>query len=348
MKSTNHKQRHTMSRTYKDSKSGKKQWRSHHNNYRDRGGYNRAHMKHIHNTEEGATIIKQDGMSWGHNADNNTPSYKLIQRFLLQHVGQPWDDVEKAIHEHTELLRGRGVTVNLNHWVATHENAWRWCRFYVDNDGILRHNKPRTRSHDIRIPVNPTRYYRLADVIRRAGYYSGPAYKKRLALFEVLSAQDYTTLMKGTAITEKAYEKMKERYTNRYAAIVERYSREYIGPYGSDGYWDRYTAWGSSSFADIFEVEEVYDEMYVIKYRSKEYKQYHAEQTKAARRGRAYINRERAEREMGLLRTLEADRKAEEAQENHISVIRHGFDEQESFRGLEYHGQKRKREVLVG
>ena len=340
-----------MSRTYKDTESGKKQWRHHCNNHRGYGrgygGYNRAHMKRIHNTEEGTAIIKQDNASWKYGFGNDQPSYKLIKRFLYSHVGQPWVEVEQELHTHTELLRNRGVNIDIDYYVATHENARRWARFYVDDKGILQHSRPYTKNHDIRIPVNPTRRYRLTDAIRRANHSSGPAYKKHLALFETLSARDYATLMEGTAITEKAYEKMQERYSNKYTSIVERYRQEYVGPYGEDGYWDRHAKWGSCMFTSLFVMEEVCDEVHVIKYRSKEYKRYYAEKIKSARH-RRYGDQERMEREMEVLRTREADRKVKEAQENHISIIRHGFDEQESFRGLEYHGQKRKRKALAG
>lgn len=77
-----------------------------------------------------------------------------LEKFLKKNVGRPWNDVWSEICEHTDsrtikgmhmrdhvqqYVTGSGGQEGLSHW------GWRWDRFYVDDNGILREGEYRNR-----------------------------------------------------------------------------------------------------------------------------------------------------------------------------------------------------------
>ena len=56
--------------------------------------------------------------------------------------------------------------------------------------------------------------------------------------------------------------------------------------------------------------------------------------------------KEKKDKQKSLLHTIMKNRKEEEHQENLVKIQAHGMDEKTSFRGEEYHGQKRKKKRM--
>ncbi len=74
-----------------------------------------------------------------------------------------------------------------------------------------------------------------------------------------------------------------------------------------------------------------------------EYSRITAEQNDAANKARREYKQQNEEFASDLLHNIETDRKAKEDEINRQKIIKHGFDEDESFRGPEYHGKKYKK-----
>ncbi len=80
-----------------------------------------------------------------------------------------------------------------------------------------------------------------------------------------------------------------------------------------------------------------------IKRKTPKHKQCRQESIDAYKKRERERMREKLKKEESLLHDIEEERKIKERKENSIKIIKHGFDEETSFRGEEYHGGKRKR-----
>ena len=98
-----------------------------------------------------------------------------------------------------------------------------------------------------------------------------------------------------------------------------------------------------NGFRDLFDVDYS-DSVYRYIYPgSPEYARIEAEKQDANRKAYREYKQQKEEYLSGLLHNIEADRKAREDALNDQKIAKHGFNENESFRGDEYHGQKRKK-----
>lgn len=80
-----------------------------------------------------------------------------------------------------------------------------------------------------------------------------------------------------------------------------------------------------------------------IKRGTSKHKQCRQESIDAYKKRERECIKEKLKKEESLLHDIEEERKIKERKENSIKIIKHGFDEETSFRGEEYHGKKRKR-----
>ena len=160
------------------------------------------------------------------------------------------------------------------------------------------------------------------------------------------SVTDYNDIIGGN-IYQDRFDKLVENST--YSGIniaIDMFARKYnnrLQENNPRAYKYRHDWCYYCYFKDLFDKdysESIYRYIYPG---TPEYDRIMAERRDARRKAIREYKRENEEYLSNLLGSIDADRKAREVQENSIRIAKHGFDENESFRGDEYHGQKRKK-----
>lgn len=329
-------------------------WRPSENNRRCWAPYNRAKLKHYKwHTPEEASAIDKEYNNWRRRWKGcfnayNEPDWHLERKLIHQYIDKPFDELLKEWHDRTAMLRRRGVAMEFHqidpHMTDTPDN---WNECYVDMDGIIRRN-PGWRQIRHRKPIKViekevVEYIIQSDIWNKDWPYSCEHRGLVDVLRKFLKVNEFKAILEGP-ISEERFLAIKHRleYTGIRTAIYE-YRKKYNETHWLGRRCDFSKHCSYDQFEDLF-IRDTSKSIYkFLQPGTKEYKKYYAEQNQYNRRAYKEARKQRKLMEESLLHDIEENRKLKEQEENSQKITKHGFSETESFRGEEYHGQKRKR-----
>ena len=332
------------------------QWRPSESRSRSYAPYQRHKLKDVNwvTPEEAASISKRYNHwrnCWGSSIWHKEPNWKLEKDLIIKFLNKPYEEFLKAWHDRTKSLRKQGVPLELNHISdrLTDEPDSR-DEFYVDMDGIIRKNQDypvwKHGKKPIKIIKKEIIKYNLKPEIHNKNWFSTPFFDILFILRRYFSKTDYNEILEG-GIPKDKFDRMAENAI--YSGLeytIDKYKHKHNtkllenNPHAYRGCtnWCNY-----NGFRDLFDVdysESVYRYIYPG---SPEYARIEAEKQDANRKAIRKYNQQKEEYLSSLLHNIEADRKAREDALNDQKIAKHGFDKDESFRGADYHGQKRKK-----
>lgn len=331
------------------------QWRPSEHRNKGYAPYQRHKLKDANwvTPEEAATISKRCN-KWRRNGIwDREPDWDLERKLINKYVNKPYDMFIKTWHERTKRLRKQGVLLELRYIKPTMtDNPSTWDEFYVDTEGIIRKNDTyRWRFNKNKKPIKVVEKeivkYRLHEEIYNENRWcQTPFYGILSVLRKYFSTTDYNDII-NNGIDAVKFNKLVDRSMNSgINSAIEKWARKHNkelcenNPHAYRGTrgWCPY-----DSFKDLF-VADYSESIYRYIYPgTAEYSRITAEQNDATNKARREYKQQNEEFISGLLHNIETDRKAKEDEINRQKIIKHGFDENESFRGPEYHGKKRKR-----
>lgn len=273
--------------------------------------------------------------------------YRYGCRFLKKNVGRPWNTVFSELCEKIKTDRdllsqygweGAKDIIRGMVDIYNHQETYRWNNrykddFYVDDNGILRtHLKDKPAHHKDHIQVRQVVGYRFSGATL-------PYKKEVISLIHSILGNSIAMEFENDVISVEAFDKVMNRwghyYGERLKPILKKvYIKEHPGC-KPDSVYSTYDEPKS-----LFEV--VYTTTTVTNTKNQRIK-HRAEMDSRGRADMRENNRLKKQKEETLLHDLEHRRKAEERRLNSIKIQAHGIDESTSFRGEEYHGQKRKK-----
>lgn len=330
------------------------QWRPAERHSRSHTPYQRHKLKNANwVTPEEASVIDKHYNHWRYH-DNwyRKPDYHLEKGLLKKYVGKPYEDFLKVWHDRTKNLRRQGVVMELNYIEnkPTDEANTRE-EYYVDFDGIIRVNEDypvwRRGKKPIKIVEKEVvKYHLKREIYNKDFWASTPFYMILPILRRYFSTSDYHEILAG-GITQDKFNRMKESAI--YSGLdytIDRFKHKHNtrllenNPHAYRGFsnWCHYNC-----FADLFDADYSESVCRYVYPGTPEYARIIAEQNDADRKARREHNQRKDEYLSSLLHNIEADRKTREDALNSQKIAKHGFDENESFRGEDYHGQKRKK-----
>ncbi len=330
------------------------QWRPSESRSRSYTPYQRHKLKNSNwITPEEAKAISKHYNHWRYGGSQyREPDWHLEKTLIKKYIGKPYRDFLKAWHDRTKSLRKQGVPLELNHISdrLTDEPDPR-DEFYVDMDGIIRKNQDypvwKHGKKPIKIVEKEIIKYNLKPEIHNNNYwFSTPFFDILFILRRYFSKTDYNEILEG-GIPKDKFDRMAENAI--YSGLeytIDRYKHKHNtkllenNPHAYRGCtnWCYY-----NGFRDLFDVDysdSVYQYIYP---ESPEYARIEAEKQDANRKANREYKQQKEEYLSGLLHNIESDRKAREDALNDQKIAKHGFDKDESFRGADYHGQKRKK-----
>ena len=334
------------------------QWRPHD---KTRGSYAPYQRQRLKNTdwvtpEEGESISRHYNRwrkywSRGRYNARREPDYKLEKNLIIKYIDKPFEDFLKAWHDRTRLLRNQGVVLDFSYIKPEMtDQPDKWNQYYVDMDGIIRVNSGyNCWSHGknpIKIVEKEIIRYRIKSEIYNSDWWTTPFAGIMQILRRYLSTSDYRAIVAGS-ISSETFERLVN--SSMYSGInwtIDKFAHKHnqklleSNPYAyrNNPDWCDYNC-----FKDLFDADysgSIYRYIYPG---TPEFARYEAERRDAERKNRREYLKQKEEYTASLLHNIEADRKAREAELNNQKIIKHGFDDKESFRGEEYHGQKRKK-----
>ena len=329
------------------------QWRPSESRSRSYAPYQRHKLKDVNwVTSEEAKAISKHHNHWRRGDSRyREPDWHLEKTLIKKYIGKPYRDFLKAWHDRTKSLRKQGVPLELNYISdrLTDEPDSR-DEFYVDMDGIIRKNQDypvwKHGKKPIKIVKKEIIKYNLKPEIHNNNYWFSPFFDILFILRRYFSKTDYNEILEG-GIPKDKFDRMTENAIySGLEYIIDRYKHKHNtkllenNPHAYRGCtnWCYY-----NGFRDLFDVDYS-DSVYRYIYPgSPEYARIEAEKQDANRKAYREYKQQKEEYLSGLLHNIEADRKAREDTLNDQKIAKHGFNENESFRGDEYHGQKRKK-----
>lgn len=329
------------------------QWRPSESRSRSYAPYQRHKLKDVNwVTSEEAKAISKHHNHWRRGDSRyREPDWHLEKTLIKKYIGKPYRDFLKAWHDRTKSLRKQGVPLELNYISdrLTDEPDSR-DEFYVDMDGIIRKNQDypvwKHGKKPIKIVKKEIIKYNLKPEIHNNNYWFSPFFDILFILRRYFSKTDYNEILEG-GIPKDKFDRMTENAIySGLEYIIDRYKHKHNtkllenNPHAYRGCtnWCYY-----NGFRDLFDVDYS-DSVYRYIYPgSPEYARIEAEKQDANRKAYREYKQQKEEYLSGLLHNIEADRKAREDALNDQKIAKHGFNENESFRGDEYHGQKRKK-----
>lgn len=330
------------------------QWRpaEHHN--RSYAPYQRHKLKNSNwTTPEEANAISKHYNHWRYGGSwYREPDWHLEKTLIKKYIGKPYCDFLKAWHDRTKSLRRQGILMELRYInnSPTNEPDSR-DEFYVDLDGIICVNEKYRCWQKVKKPIKVIEKevikYNLKPEIHNNNYwFSTPFHDILFILRRYFSKTDYNEILAG-GIPKDKFDRMSEnaihsgldysidKFKHMYnAQLLKNNPNAYPGSHN----WCYYQC-----FDDLFNAdysESIYRYIYPG---TPEYVRITSELNDAKRKAEREYNQQNEEYLSNLLYSIEVNRKSKEKQENSIKISKHGFDENESFRGDEYHGQKRKK-----
>lgn len=331
-----------------------KQWRPNEKRKSSWAPYQRAKLKDVrpHTAIEAETICKYANnwtRHWKHYWQwKMDVDYILEEKLLQKYLNKPFADFERAWHTRTKYLRDKGFQPELD-MIDTEpdvalNNAY---AYYVDSQGIIRRNEDHWKfSHKIKpikVVVNEVVEYVLRDDIYNENHPWSCEHKGLVEILrKFLKTNEFRAIV-DRSISEAKFNSIKNRlsYTGINFAIHE-YCKRYDEAHWLGG--RHYSArCPYNRFDDMFVKDTSKSTYRYIEPGTKEFRRYYAESDKQRKMEYKRNRRLKRQAEETLLQEIEASRKARVYYENSQKIVKHGFSETESFRGEEYHGQKRKR-----
>jgi len=309
-------------------------------------------------TPEEAAMISKRCNKWCHNGIwGREPDWNLERKLINKYVDKPYDVFIKAWHERTKQLRKQGVLLELRCIKPTlTDSPSTWDEFYVDTEGIIRKNdnyrwRFNRNKKPIKVVEKEVVKYHLDDKIYSKNWCTPTPFHMILSILShYLSVTDYNDILDGGISKEKFDRLVQSSMHSGINYAIDKFARNHnkeLGKnnprfyMGSPGYC-RYDCFNDLFVADYS--ESVYRYIYPG---TPEYSQIVAERNDASNKARREYKKQMDDYRAGLLHNIEANRKAKEDEINRQKIIKHGFDENESFRGEEYHGKKHKRRKMA-
>lgn len=334
-------------------------WRSSESHHRYDAPYQRQKLKDVNwRTPAEAESISKEYNKWnkywhrGRFNDRNEYNYKLEIGLIEKYIGKDYNEFLKAWHDRTQYLRNKGVV--LEPWyikaeMKELEDVNNWIKYYVDMDGIIRRN-PKYHEHSKKKPIKIEEHvvvtYTLCDDIYDSAthiFYSKKFSGILWILRKYLSRNDYQTILEGN-LDETSFRRLKKsaEFSGLNGALYnycDRNNQEI--PY--KGWKVGYQYCHYTTFESLFRKDYSKSTYKYIYPGSSEYSRYMAEQQKATKKAHREYKYALDDFNSNLIRNIEAKRKAKDEMINQQKIDKHGFDDKTSFRGEEYHGQKRKK-----
>ena len=239
--------------------------------------------------------------------------YSYIDRFWEKHVGKNYNECQKILIRNLKEKFGYGpenfymIDVELE---SINKPLAKYDKFVVDDNGNILHNKRRYVKHPT-VKVDN-------QVIH--GY--------------TFNKEDFNEDEIGVLINRLGKDKVNRLFTE--TITPEEYKKVYELLCGY---------WVCSKRVEIDRKAHPIIEGEVVEYGrgTSVYSQWKHESRDAYRKSKREERRKKLEKEESLLHDIIESRRVKERRENLSKILKHGFDEDESFRGEEYHGGKRKR-----
>lgn len=239
--------------------------------------------------------------------------YSYINRFWEKHVGENYNECQKILARNLKEKFGYGpenfymINVELE---SINKPLSKYDEFVVDDDGNVLRNKRRYINHPT-VKVDNR-------VIHGYTFDRGDFNEDEMNILINRLGKDKVHRMFTETITPEEYKKIYERLC---------------------GYWV------CSKRVELDRKTHPIVEGEVVEYGrgTSVYSQWKHESKDAYRKSKREKRRKELEKEESLLHDIIERRRVEERRENLLKIQKHGFDEDESFRGEEYHGGKRKR-----
>jgi hypothetical protein len=241
--------------------------------------------------------------------------YSYINRFWEKHIGENYNKCHKKLISNLKEKFGYdkesfyAIHTELN--PISNKPRYRWDEFVVNENGNIYWNKRSWKRSRLTYKFDNR-------VIHGYMFDKSDFTQEEIDIIIKRVGKDKLNRIFNEMITPEEYKKLKELLDN----------------------W-----WFEHSRVEIERKARpvVEGEIVEIKRGTSKHKQYRHESIKAYKKEERKRKREKLEKEERLLHNIEEDRKRKERDENSLKILKHGFDEEISFRGEEYHGKKKKR-----
>jgi len=179
--------------------------------------YNRAKLKDARwHTPEEAEAISKVYNKWARKRWNNTryeyymePEYQLEVKLLNKYVGKPFTTFMEAWLKRTQVLRDKGVPLELRA-IATGGRDRYYYRFYVDENGIVQLNSKYYPEHPKMLKLAPngkTIYVRLNQKLIEAFPHISIILQNNLSM---MSRKKFAGFCNGTSIELSKFKSIKD------------------------------------------------------------------------------------------------------------------------------------------
>ena len=266
-------------------------------------------------------------------------TYRWGIRFLKKNVGRSWNiiysELCEKIKNDKDILSQYGwenAKKSICQYVDINRNDY-YEDFYVDEQGILRTRlKDKPAHHKDKVFVKTGVHYRLK---KEAQQYIPYMYNILIRcinckLVNDLFYHDITLAQKNTINL------FLKNNSWRIGCMVDHIRRT---ERNNKRYW---IGWESGIWC-LFDT--ITDGYYITRTKNKRI-QIRKEDQDQKNKIRRDLLKEKKDKQKSLLHIIMKKRKEEEHQKNLIKIQAHGMDEKTSFRGEEYHGQKRKKKGM--
>ena len=293
--------------------------------------------------------VDKTANNWGH-WDRVKLNRAYIERIVQKFVNRPYDDFMKFFHNRTLYARAKGINVDYLIPISTHADTRRYApygseEYYVDDNGLIRKNPDAYKNHKKEhapVIVNETNIKYVYKIQPKA-LKACPQLYTYLKRF--MSIDCFMDICEDE-ISEVAFKRAKKSFEE--CGGPQKLRKLLKSDYDSYfNFWNGFDSW-SIKFEKLF-YRHKYSDKTEYEYGTYQYARVKAEERKAnAKKIREY-KKEKEEREAELLKTIETARIEEQRRKDYKESLtdeqkrdRHGFDDN-SFKGEEYHGQKRKK-----
>lgn len=301
---------------------------------------------HIELSKDGSNIKEihyKEGRAY-HNV------YGRIERFIHKNVDRPYCDVfsdfKKMVDNDKSLLRfcrnwGESLSSLFNDHIDMDDDSSTYVykndHFYLDNDGIIRNMyKDMPAHHKDKIFVETGVTYKWPSELQKFV----PELIGILTKYLNYTAIDAKHIATET-ISKKELDNLKVRYNRSYkVTIVWSDLRKRIIDYCRYNHYYHIYYYSYGGIDGVF--SKITDGYYITKTKNKRI-QNRAESLDKKNKMSREEKKSKIEYNETLLHILTEKKRLLERKENLIKVQAHGMSDTESFRGEEYHGQKRKK-----
>lgn len=266
---------------------------------------------------------------WYHGWEKSNQWYRKIERFIEKHIGNSFNEtyskfLKTFLSPDKFICRNTARDIFLSYfsknfkWSGKYEGD-----YYLDEDG----NIQKYNSNKVNRKVNKTP---ISFIWNKNDY---PITNELLSILKMVFGDN------EAIITERVYNK------NEMEVIYRKIKQDthVVFGFGDESTQKLCGKMMNSGLSFFVPVEYAYIESSSFSDNMKKYYMYKHEMNQIKK----YRNWKRSYDGELYLRTYKLKQKEQELLDNDITIERLGFDKLTSFRGLEYHGQKRKRKSSV-